>query len=81
MVKVNIYVTFKKSVLDPQGRAVQHALHSLGFNEVIDVRVGRFIQLQIEGKNKKELQKRVDKMCHQLLSNPVIEDYTFEFEK
>ena len=81
MIKVNIYVTFKKSVLDPQGRAVQSALHSLGFKEVSEVRVGRFIQLQIAGKNKKELQKQVDKMCHQLLSNPVIEDYTFEFEK
>jgi len=81
MIKVNIYVTFKKSVLDPQGRAVQHALHSLGFKEVAEVRVGRFIQLQVEAKNKTELQKRVDKMCHQLLSNPVIEDYTFEFEK
>ena len=81
MQKVNIYVTFKKSVLDPQGRAVQSALHSLGFKEVAEVRVGRFIQLQIEGKNKKEVQKRVVQMCHQLLSNPVIEDYSFEFEK
>jgi phosphoribosylformylglycinamidine synthase subunit PurS len=81
MNKVNIYVTLKKSVLDPQGRAVQHALSSLGFKEVTDVRMGRYIQLQIEGKNKKEVQKRVDKMCHQLLSNPVIEDYTFEIEK
>ena len=81
MARVNIYVTFKKSVLDPQGRAVQHALHSLGFNEVADVRVGRYIQLQVEAKNKKELKKRVDKMCHQLLSNPVIEDYTFDIEK
>ncbi|MFB3897575.1 MAG: phosphoribosylformylglycinamidine synthase subunit PurS [bacterium] len=81
MAKVNIYVTLKKSVLDPQGRAVQHALSSLGFKEVAEVRVGRFIQLQVESKNKKELQKRVDKMCHQLLSNPVIEDYTFDIEK
>ncbi|MDI6783407.1 MAG: phosphoribosylformylglycinamidine synthase subunit PurS [bacterium] len=81
MFKVNIYVTLKKSVLDPQGRAVQSALHSLGFKEVAEVRVGRFIQLQIEGKNKKEVQKQVDKMCHQLLSNPVIEDYKFDFEK
>jgi phosphoribosylformylglycinamidine synthase subunit PurS len=80
MTKVNIYVTFKKSVLDPQGRAVQHALHSLGFKEVAEVRVGRFVQLQVEAKNKKELKKRVDKMCHQLLSNPVIEDYTFEIK-
>lgn len=81
MTKVNIYVTLKKSVLDPQGRAVQHALSSLGFKEVAEVRIGRFIQLQVESKNKKELQKQVDKMCHQLLSNPVIEDYTFEIEK
>lgn len=80
MHKAKIYVTLKKSVLDPQGRAVQGALHSLGFKDIADVRVGRFIQLQLNGKNKKELQKQVDAMCDQLLANPVIEEYKFEIK-
>ncbi|MCX7920212.1 MAG: phosphoribosylformylglycinamidine synthase subunit PurS [bacterium] len=80
MFKVNIYVTLKKSVLDPQGRAVQNALHSLGFKEVAEVRVGRFIQLEINGKNKKTVEKQVHKMCDQLLANPVIEDYHYSIE-
>ncbi len=78
--KVKIYVTLKKTVLDPQGKAVQHALHVLGFKSVKETRVGRFIELEIKGKNIKSVKKQVHQMCDKLLANPVIEEYSFEIE-
>lgn len=73
-----IYVTLRPSVLDPQGKAVLGGLHSLSFTEVRDVRVGKFIELQLEGSGRKEAEERVKKMCETLLANTVIEDYRFE---
>lgn len=78
--KVKIYVTLKKTVLDPQGKAVQNALHELGFHSVQSTRVGRFIVLDIQGKDKKSVEKQVHQMCDKLLANPVIEEYSFEIE-
>ena len=78
--KVKIYVTLKKTVLDPQGKAVLHALHSLGFKSVESTRVGRFIELDIKGKDKKSVEKQIHQMCDKLLANPVIEQYSFEIE-
>lgn len=78
--KVKIYVTLKKTVLDPQGKAVLHALHELGFHSVQETRVGRFIELDIKGKDKKAVKKQVHLMCDKLLANPVIEEYSFEIE-
>ena len=70
----------KKSVLDPQGVTVKHALETMNFSGIKEVRVGKFMEIEIEGGNKAELQKKIDAACHQLLSNPVIEEYTFEIE-
>ena len=78
--KVKIYVTLKRTVLDPQGKAVLHALHEVGFKSVTDTRVGRFIELDIKGTNKKAVEKQVHQMCDKLLANPVIEEYKFEIE-
>ncbi len=70
--KVRVYVTLKKGVLDPQGQAVAKTLHRTGFAEVADVRIGKYIELDVaEGTSK----ARVEDMCKKLLANTVIEDY------
>jgi phosphoribosylformylglycinamidine synthase len=78
--KVKIYITLKRTVLDPQGKAVTNALNSLGFNKVTDARVGRYIEIELKEKNKQAAEKKVHQMCDQLLSNPVIEEYRFDLE-
>jgi phosphoribosylformylglycinamidine synthase subunit PurS len=70
--KVKVYVTLKKGVLDPQGQAVAKTLHRTGFEEVGDVRIGKYIELDVaEGTSK----ARLEEMCRKLLANTVIEDY------
>jgi phosphoribosylformylglycinamidine synthase len=78
MYKAKVYVTLKEGILDPQGAIIGKALDSLGYKNVGNVRVGKFIQLELEGTDKSKLNKQVDEMSHRLLSNPVIESYTFE---
>ena len=73
-----IFVTLKKAVLDPQGKAVQRSLAKLGFPEARDVRVGRYIEIGLEAPSKAEAGKRIDEMCKKLLANTVIEEYRFE---
>jgi len=73
--KVIVNIQLKKGVLDPQGKAVLHALNSLSFNEVEDVRIGKQIILNIKGKNKEEIKKKVQQMSEELLANTVIEDF------
>jgi phosphoribosylformylglycinamidine synthase len=75
--KARVVVTLKKSVLDPQGQAVTRALGALGFPEVKDARLGKLIELEIdgEGKDPAEVRKRVEQMCEKLLANTVIEEY------
>jgi phosphoribosylformylglycinamidine synthase PurS subunit len=73
-----VYVTLKKAVLDPQGKAVERSLAQLGFPQARNVRVGRFIEFGLEASSKPDAQKIVDAMCKKLLANTVIEDYRFE---
>jgi phosphoribosylformylglycinamidine synthase len=73
---VNVYL--KNGVLDPQGKAVGHALDVMGFDEVKGVRIGKQVILDLEGLSKEEAQKRVDEMAQTLLANTVIEEYTIE---
>ncbi|AGA23729.1 phosphoribosylformylglycinamidine synthase subunit PurS [Bacillus subtilis subsp. subtilis] len=80
MYKVKVYVSLKESVLDPQGSAVQHALHSMTYNEVQDVRIGKYMELTIE-KSDRDLDVLVKEMCEKLLANTVIEDYRYEVEE
>ena len=75
--KAKIIVMPKKTVLDPQGKTVQHALESLGFKGIQEVRIGKFIEVELKGGNKAALKKKLDDACHKLLSNPVIEDSEF----
>jgi len=67
----------KRTVLDPQGKTVKHALESIGLAGIKDVRIGKFIEVELTGRNKATLKRRIDDACHKLLSNPVIEDYEF----
>ena len=78
--KAKIIVMPKKTVLDPQGKTVKHALESLGFKGIGDVRIGKFIEVELEGKDSADLKKKIDDACHKLLSNPVIEEYSFEIQ-
>lgn len=74
-----VVVTPKPAVNDPQGVTVKQGLHQLGFVEVKEVRVGKFIQISLEGEPE-QAGRRVDEMCQKLLANGVIEDYSFELE-
>ncbi|OGQ16803.1 MAG: phosphoribosylformylglycinamidine synthase [Deltaproteobacteria bacterium RIFCSPHIGHO2_02_FULL_40_11] len=75
---VKVYITLKPSVLDPQGKTVQKSLENLGFKDVKDVRVGKYIEVQLSDTLKKEeAQKQIQKMCERLLANTVIENYSF----
>jgi phosphoribosylformylglycinamidine synthase len=80
MLKALVYVTIKENVLDPQGNAVKGALHSLGFAEVGKVRVGKFMELELDTDDRAAAEARVKEMCEKLLANTVIEDYTFELK-
>ncbi|MBI5902948.1 MAG: phosphoribosylformylglycinamidine synthase subunit PurS [Deltaproteobacteria bacterium] len=78
--KARVYVTLKKGVLDPQGRAVMGALNSMSFSEVEDVRIGKFMELELKGGSRAEEEARVRRMCEKLLANTVIENYRIEME-
>jgi phosphoribosylformylglycinamidine synthase PurS subunit len=78
MPKAKVYITLKPTLLDAQGRVLQDALHHLGFEEVQGVRVGKYMEIELDGND--NLQAQVDEMCRKLLANPVIENYRFEVE-
>ncbi|HBT20752.1 MAG TPA: phosphoribosylformylglycinamidine synthase subunit PurS [Peptococcaceae bacterium] len=78
MFLAKIYVTLKEEVLDPQGNAVGKALHAMNYKEVQSVRIGKYMELYIEGEDAETVGKRVDEMCSRLLANPVIEQYSYE---
>ncbi|MBI4354830.1 MAG: phosphoribosylformylglycinamidine synthase subunit PurS [Candidatus Omnitrophica bacterium] len=76
--KARVYITLKKSVLDPQGETVKHALASLGFNSIEEVRMGKYVELNLNTASKKQAEQKVQQMCEQLLANPVIEEFRYE---
>lgn len=78
--KATVYVTIKENVLDPQGNAVQGSLQTLGFSEVSKVRIGKYLELQLDTNDRAEAEERVKAMCEKLLANTVVEDYRFELE-
>ncbi|HEX9859738.1 MAG TPA: phosphoribosylformylglycinamidine synthase subunit PurS [Nitrospirota bacterium] len=80
MFNAKVYVTLKNGVLDPQGKAVAHSLHSLGYDGVKDVRLGKFIEVKLEGTDRAKAEADLKEMCAKLLANTVIEDYRFEIE-
>ena len=75
-----IIITLRKSILDPQGKAVHHALGSLAMNEMQEVRIGKFIEMKIKTKDKMHAERITKEACKKLLANPVMEDYSFSVE-
>jgi phosphoribosylformylglycinamidine synthase PurS subunit len=78
--RARVFVTPKQSVLDPQGKAVQHSLHTLGYPEVMDVRIGKFIELHLADVSRDSAETRTREMCERLLANRVIEDFSFTID-
>ena len=81
MYHAKITVTLRKSILDPQGKAIEHALHSINLLQVENLRVGKHIELNINTKNFDEAKKITEEACKQLLGNPVMEDYNFSIDE
>jgi len=78
--RVHVRVTPRTGLLDPQGQAVQHALHELGFAAAAEVRIGRAIELRLAAASAAEATDLARRMCDKLLANPVTEDYAIEVE-
>jgi phosphoribosylformylglycinamidine synthase len=78
LMKAKIIVMPKRTVLDPQGVTVRKALESMKFTGIKEVRVGKFMEIELEDGDQAALKRKIDEACHKLLSNPVIEEYTFE---
>ena len=76
--RARVFVTLKRGVLDPQGKAVCTSLHQLGYREVTDVRIGKCMEVTLGGLPRREAEQRLKAMCDKLLANPVIEDSRFE---
>ena len=75
-----IHITFKNGVLDPQGKAVHHALKDLGYNEVSEIQMGKYLELKMDGVSREEAENRVTEMCEKLFANTVTESYRFTLE-
>ncbi|TMB67563.1 MAG: phosphoribosylformylglycinamidine synthase subunit PurS [Deltaproteobacteria bacterium] len=78
--RVKIFVSLKNGVLDPQGKAIERSLHTLGYGEVREVRVGKYLEFDVDVTSRETAEARVREMCDKLLTNPVIEDYRFEIQ-
>jgi len=77
-VKAKIHVTLKPGILDPQGKAIEHALDSLGFTNAANVRVGKYMVLDVNESDKTKAEAQVKSMCEKLLANTIIEEYRYE---
>lgn len=76
--KVKIHVTLKQGILDPQGKAIEHALDSLGFKHAANVRVGKYMELDLNQTDRGKAEAEVKAMCEKLLANTIIEEYRYE---
>ena len=81
MYQAKIYITLKPTVNDPQGVTVLSSLHRLGFDKANDVRIGKYVLVNIDETTKTNAENSVEKMCQQLLANPVIEEFRFDLEE
>lgn len=78
--KAKIYITPRQGVLDPQGKAIEGSLHSLGYKEAGEVHMGKYLTIELRGLTPGEAERRVKEMCEKLLANLIVEDYRFEIE-
>jgi phosphoribosylformylglycinamidine synthase len=79
--KAHVWVMLKSTVLDPQGQTIQHALASLGYTQVREVRQGKFFVLELNGASREDARKQVERIAREVLTNPVIEEFRFEIEE
>ena len=78
--KAKIYITLKSGILDPQGRAIEQSLGTLGFSTVNDVRVGKYLEVDLAEPSRDQAESVLKAMCEKLLANPVIEEFRFDLE-
>jgi len=81
MLKVEIYITLRRTVSDPQGLTIKHALESLGYKDLANVRIGKLVVIKLNSKDKKRAEREINEMCKELLANPIIEDYHFKIKE
>lgn len=79
MKKVKIFITLRESVLDPQGQAVKDSLHNMTYTNVQDVRIGKYIELELA--DSPDIDQQVEEICEKLLANTVIENYRYDIEE
>ena len=78
--RAKVFISLKEGVLDPQGKAIERSLHTLGYGEVQDVRVGKYLELEVDAPSAAAAELRIREMCDKLLANPVIENYREEIQ-
>jgi phosphoribosylformylglycinamidine synthase subunit PurS len=76
-----ILITLRKTILDPQGKAVEHSLKSIGFDSIKDTRIGKYVELKIDAKDEPTARAIADNACKKVLANSVMEDYSFDLIK
>jgi phosphoribosylformylglycinamidine synthase PurS subunit len=79
--KARVHITLKDGVLDPQGKAIAHALETLGFRGVAGVRQGKYLEIDLEARDEAGARAELDAMCNKLLANTVIENYSIDIAK
>ena len=79
--KAKIFVTLKKGVLDPQGTTVQRSLHQMGYSSVSSVRIGKYLELDVDAADQQAAHAMVDEMCRKMFANPNIEQYSFALSR
>lgn len=78
MFTAQIKITLRKSILDPQGKTVEHSIQSMGYNNIKNTRIGKYVELKIDAASEEEASRITGEICKKLLANPVMEDYTFQ---
>jgi len=81
MAKARVTITLKKTIMDAQGQTVEKALHNLGYTGVQNLRIGKHIEMELDGAPPDQITAQVDEMCRRLLANPIIEDFQVEVEE
>lgn len=80
MYNVKVYVTYKESILDPQGEAVRGAVHRMGFDEIEDIRIGKYFEIKVSKRDERSVEEVIEAICDKLLANVVMETYRYEIE-
>lgn len=81
MYNVKVYVTYKESILDPQGEAVRGAVHRMGFDEIDAIRIGKYFEIKVSRHDERSVEEVIETVCDKLLANVVMETYRYEIEE